>query len=375
MRVYLDYAATTPLDPEIEEVMRPYQFFMGNASSVHREGSIAKEALEEARERLGRALGCSSRELIFTSGGTEANNQVMFGLGLAKGGQIVTSAIEHSAVLAPAKALELSRRCEVIYLEPDKFGVIQPEQVLEAITPETTLVSVMHVNNEIGSLQDVKAISEICRAKGIIFHVDAVQSLGYVPLHVLELGCDLLTISAHKFYGPKGVGALFVRRGLELPPLLYGGHQESGLRGGTHNVPGAVGMGFAAEKAVKLQPEESVRLTGLRDSFQNLLLENQSVSLNGHPTNRSPRHVNVTARGVDGEALLMNLDLEGVAASSGSACSAGTLEPSHVLIALGRSPDEARASIRFSLGRETTLEQLEFAAKAFGKALERSSLD
>jgi cysteine desulfurase len=374
MRVYLDYAATTPLDPEIEVLMRPYQFLQGNASSVHREGSIAKEALEEARERLGRTLGCSSRELIFTSGGTEANNQVIFGLGLARGGQIVTTAIEHSAVLAPARALELSGRCQVRYLEPDKFGMIHAEQVLEAITPQTTLVSVMHVNNELGSLQDVRAISEICRTKGILFHVDAVQSLGYVPLNVLELGCDLLTISAHKFYGPKGVGALFVRRGLELPPLLYGGHQESGLRGGTHNVPGAVGIGFAAEKAVKLQPTESARLTELRNAFQTMLLENSNVSLNGHPTIRSPRHVNVTARDVDGEALLMNLDLEGVAASSGSACSAGTLEPSHVLTALGKSPDEARASIRFSLGRDTTLEQLEFAWMAFQKALERSSL-
>jgi cysteine desulfurase len=313
--------------------------------------------------------------LIFTSGGTEANNQVLFGLGLARGGQMVTTAIEHSAVLAPARALELSGRCEVVYLQPDKFGVIAPEQLLEVLKPETTLVSVMHVNNEIGSLQDVRAIAEICRAKGIVFHVDAVQSLGYVPMNVLEWGCDLLTVSAHKFYGPKGVGALFVRRGLELPPLLYGGHQESGLRGGTHNVPGAVGMGFAAEKAIKLQPAESIRLTVLRNAFQTMLLKNANVSLNGHPTNRSPRHVNVTALGVDGEALLMNLDLEGVAASSGSACSAGTLEPSHVLIALGRSPDEARASIRFSLGRDTTLDQLEFAAKAFGKALERSSLD
>jgi cysteine desulfurase len=373
MRVYLDYAATTPLDPEVEVLMRPYQFLQGNASSVHREGSTAKEALEEARERLGRALGCSSRELIFTSGGTEANNQVIFGLGLARGGHIVTTAIEHSAVLAPARALELANRCEITYLEPDKFGVIQPEQVLEAIKPETILVSVMQVNNEIGSLQDIWVISEICRTKGIIFHVDAVQSLGYVRLNVLELGCDLLTISAHKFYGPKGVGALFVRRGLEIPPLLYGGHQESGLRGGTHNVAGAVGMAFAAEKAVNLQPEESVRLTGLRNAFQNLLLEHPNVSLNGHPSNRSPRHVNVTARGVDGEALLMNLDLEGVAASSGSACSAGTLEPSHVLTALGKSADEARASIRFSLGRDTTLPELEFAGMAFGKALERSS--
>ena len=374
MRVYLDYAATTPLDVDIEVLMRPYQFLPGNASSVHREGSTAKEALEEARERLGRALGCSSRELVFTSGGTEANNQVIFGLGLARGGQIITTAIEHSAVLAPARALEVANRCEVTYLMPDKFGVIQPNQVLEAIKPETTLVSVMHVNNELGSIQDVRAIAEICRAKGITFHVDAVQSLGYVPLNVLEVGCDLLTISAHKFYGPKGVGALFVRRGLEIPPILYGGHQESGLRGGTHNVPGAVGMAFAAEKAVKLQPEESKRLTALRDSFQTMLLENPNIFLNGHPTSRSPRHINVTARDVDGEALLMNLDLEGVAASSGSACSAGSLEPSHVLTALGRNADEARASIRFSLGRDTTLPQLEFAAKAFQKALERSSL-
>ena len=374
MRVYLDYAATTPLDVDIEVLMRPYQFLPGNASSVHREGSTAKEALEEARERLGRALGCSSRELVFTSGGTEANNQVIFGLGLARGGQIITTAIEHSAVLAPARALEAANRCEVTYLMPDKFGVIQPNQVLEAIKPGTTLVSVMHVNNELGSIQDVRAIAEICRAKGITFHVDAVQSLGYVPLNVLEVGCDLLTISAHKFYGPKGVGALFVRRGLEIPPILYGGHQESGLRGGTHNVPGAVGMAFAAEKAVKLQPEESARLEGLRNAFQTMLLENPNIVLNGHPTSRSPRHVNVTALNTDGEALLMNLDLEGVAASSGSACSAGSLEPSHVLTALGRNGDEARASIRFSLGRDTTLPQLEFAAKAFQKALERSSL-
>jgi cysteine desulfurase len=374
MRVYLDYAATTPLDPEIEALMRPYQFLMGNASSVHREGSVAKEALEEARERLGRALGCSSRELVFTSGGTEANNQVIFGLGLARGGHLVTTAIEHSAVLSPARALEAAKRCEVTYLIPDQYGVIQPEQVLEAMKPETTLVSVMHVNNELGSLQDVRAIAQMCRTRKIIFHVDAVQSLGYVPLNVLEIGCDLLTISAHKFYGPKGVGALFVRRGLELPPLLYGGHQEGGLRGGTHNVPGAVGMAFAAERAVQLQPEESLRLQGLRDAFQTMLLENPNIVLNGHPTHRSPRHINVTALETDGEALLMNLDLEGVAASSGSACSAGSLEPSHVLTALGRSPDEARASLRFSLGRDTTLEKLEFAAAAFGKALARSRM-
>jgi cysteine desulfurase len=207
-----------------------------------------------------------------------------------------------------------------------------------------------------------------------------VQSLGYVPLNVTDLGCDLLTVSAHKFYGPKGIGALFVsrdlerKRGVTLPPLLYGGHQERGLRGGTHNVPGAVGMAFAAEKALAQQPEEASRLTGLRDDFARRLLEVDGVRLNGHPTDRSPRHVNVTASGADGEALLMNLDLEGVAASSGSACSAGTLEPSHVLTAMGRSASEARASLRFSLGRDTTAEHLDFAVTAFKKALERSRL-
>jgi cysteine desulfurase len=371
-RVYLDHASTTPLDPEVELAMRPYQFMHGNPSSVHANGQNTREALEDARERLATAIGSSGRELIFTSGGTEADNQAIFALGLAKGGHIITSAIEHSAVLAPARTLEAMKRCKVTYLEPDAFGLIDPSQVLEAIRPETVLVSIMHVNNEVGTIQDVRAIAEICHARGIAFHVDAVQSLGTVELNVSQLGCDLLTISSHKFYGPKGIGALHVRRGFELPPLLYGGHQEGGLRGGTHNLPGAVGMAFAAEKASREQPSESVRLERLRDQFQSQLLEFEGVDVNGHARQRSPKILNITAHGADGEGLLMNLDLEGVSASSGSACNAGTLEPSHVLTAMGRSRADARSSIRFSFGRDTDVAALDFALQAFSKALARS---
>jgi cysteine desulfurase len=371
-RVYLDYASTTPLDPEVELVMRPYQFMQGNPSSVHANGQSTREALEDARERLARAIGSSGRELIFTSGGTEADNQAIFALGLSRGGHIITSAIEHSAVLAPARALEAMGRCEVTSLEPDEFGLIDPNQVLEAIRPETVLVSIMHVNNEVGTIQDVQGIAEICRSRGIAFHVDAVQSLGTVELNASNLGCDLLTISSHKFYGPKGIGALFIRRGFELPPLLYGGHQEGGLRGGTHNLPGTVGMALAAEKASREQPGEHARLDGLRDQFQAQLLEFADVSVNGHPTQCSPKILNITAHGADGEGLLMNLDIEGVSASSGSACNAGTLEPSHVLTAMGRSKADARASIRFSFGRDTDVATLEFAVHAFSKALSRS---
>jgi cysteine desulfurase len=377
MRVYLDHAATTPLDSEVEAIMRPYQFTLGNAASVHRHGAEAREALEDARERLARALHTSSRELIFTSGGTEANNHAILGFGLHRGGHIITTAIEHSAVLAPARMLETMGRAEVTYLQPDAHSVIQAQQVRAALRPNTVLVSVMHVNNELGTVQDVPGIAEVCQPRGISFHVDAVQSLGSVPLDVRRLGCDLLSISAHKFYGPKGVGALWIRRGLDVPPFMLGGHQEGGLRGGTHNLPGAIGMSFAAEKAVTMQPAESARLEVLRDGFARRLLGFDGVHLNGPSLgspNRSPRHVNITAHGADGEALLMNLDLEGVSASSGSACSAGTLEPSHVLLAIGHTKADARASVRFSLGRDTTQDTLEFAVQAFSRALERSRL-
>jgi cysteine desulfurase len=371
VRVYLDYAATTPLDPEVEAAMRPYHAMLGNAASVHREGSSAKEALEMAREQLAGVLGVLSQEIIFTSGGTEANNQVLFSVALSAG-HIITTAVEHSAILAPLKAL--SNRLETTILEPDQYGMIHPEQVAAAIRPNTALISVQHVNNELGTIQPIGAIGAIAKAAKIPFHVDAVQTLGHVPL---ELPCDLLSLAAHKFYGPKGVGALWVsrdleRRGFVLSPLLFGGQQERGLRGGTHNLPGAMGMALAAQKAVQRQPAEAARLLGMRDWFAEQLLSLEDVTLNGHPTERSPRHVNITAHGADGEALLMNLDLEGVAASSGSACSAGTLEPSHVLLAIGKSTADAKASLRFSLGAATTPEELEFAVAAFSRALRRS---
>ncbi len=377
MRAYLDHAATTPLDPDIEAIMRPHQFTLGNAASVHRHGAEAREALEDARERLARALHTSSRELIFTSGGTEADNHAILGFGLHRNGHIVTTAIEHSAVLAPARALEAMGRAEVTYLQPDAHGVIHPEQVRQAMRPDTVLVSVMHVNNELGTVQDIPGIAAVCKARGVPLHVDAVQSVGNVALEVGTLGCDLLSISAHKFYGPKGVGALWIRRGLDVPPFMLGGHQEGGLRGGTHNLPGVVGMSFAAEKAVQMQAMESARLEELRDWFVTRLLRFEGVQLNGPPIgsrNRSPKHINITARNTDGEALLMNLDLEGVSASSGSACSAGTLEPSHVLLAIGHTKADARSSLRFSLGRDTTQDTLEFAVRAFSRALERSRL-
>jgi cysteine desulfurase len=372
MRVYLDYAATTPLDPDVEAAMRPYHAMLGNASSVHREGSSAKEALEEAREQLAGVLGVLSQELVFTSGGTEANNQVLLSLALSSGGHIITTAVEHSAILAPLKAF--SSRIETTILPPDQYGMVSPEQVAAAIRPNTALISVQHVNNELGTIQPIAQIGEVAKAAQIPFHVAAVQTLGHVPL---ALPCDLLSLSAHKFYGPKGVGALWVsreleRRGFVLSPLLFGGQQERGLRGGTHNVPGAVGMALAAQKAVQRQPAEAARLQPMRDWLADQLTRFEDVSLNGHPTKRSPRHVNITAHGADGEALLMNLDLEGVAASSGSACSAGTLEPSHVLLAIGKSSSDAKASLRFSLGATTTPEALEYAVAAFSRALRRS---
>jgi cysteine desulfurase len=371
MRVYLDYAATTPLDPEVEVAMRPFHSMLGNPASVHREGSSAKEALEEARDQLARVLGVLSQEIIFTSGGTEANNQVLFSIAL-QGGHIITTAVEHSAILAPLKAL--AKQVETTILPPDQYGMVHPEQVAAAIRPDTVLISVQHVNNELGTIQPIEAIGNIAKAHKIPFHVDAVQTLGHLPF---EKTCDMISISAHKFYGPKGVGALWVsrdleRRGFVLSPLLFGGQQERGLRGGTHNLPGAVGMALAAQKAVARQPQEAARLLPMRDWLATELTKLEDISLNGHPQQRSPRHVNITAHGADGEALLMNLDLEGVAASSGSACSAGTLEPSHVLLAVGKSKADAKASLRFSLGAATRPEELEYAVAAFSRALRRS---
>lgn len=369
--IYLDYAATTPLDPEVKLGVERVLEVFGNPSSVHAAGREARNLLEEGRERVARALGCKPRELILTAGGTESDALAILGVALARGrGHIISTQLEHSAVLTALKNLE-RLGFESTLLQPDPTGMVYPEQVAEALRPDTLLVSVMTVNNEIGTVYPVKAIAELCKSRGVLFHTDAVQAFGTVPSQVGDLGADLISIAAHKFYGPKGVGALYLRRGIELFPLMPG-KQEQGYRGGTENLPAVYGMGLAAEKAASVWEEESQKLLVLRESLESRLLGIPDVELNGHPTLRSPKHVNVTAKRADGEGLLLNLDMMGVAASSGSACASGSLEPSHVLTAIGRSQAEAKASVRFSLGRLTTLEEVEAAANAFAEAVRRS---
>ena len=375
--IYLDYAATTPLDPEVKAGMEGVLEVFGNPSSVHQAGREAKNLLEEGREKVARALGCRPRELILTAGGTESDAMAILGLALAKAprggasrGHILSTQIEHSAVLTALKNLE-RLGFEVTLLAPDRSGMIYPEQVAEALRPDTILVSVMTVNNELGTVYPVKVIAEICKAKAVLFHTDAVQAFGTVPSRIEDLGADMVSIAAHKFYGPKGIGALYLRKGIELFPLMPG-KQEQSYRGGTENLPAVYGMGIAAEKAVRALEEETGRLLGLRERLERGLLSIPEVELNGHLTLRSPKHVNVTAKGADGEGLLLNLDIMGIAASSGSACASGSLEPSHVLTALGRSGPEAKDSVRFSLGRYTTEAEVDRAIAVFGEAVGRS---
>lgn len=369
--IYLDYAATTPLDPEVRAALEEVLEVYGNPSSIHGYGRQAKSLLEASRERLARVLGCKPRELILTSGGTEADALALYGLALARGrGHLLSTRVEHSAVLLALKNLERLGYA-VTLLEPDRYGLIYPEQVAEAIRADTLLVSVMTVNNEIGTLYPIRQIAEVCHARGVLLHTDAVQALGSVPCTVEVLGADLISLAAHKFYGPKGVGALYVRKGIELFPILPG-KQEQGYRGGTENLPAVYGMGLAAEKAVALLEEESQRMLALRRRLEAQLLALPGVELNGHPALRSPKHLNVTVRDADGEGLLLNLDLLGVAASSGSACASGSLEPSHVLLAIGRSKEEAKASVRFSLGRFNTEAEIDQAARVFAEAVGRS---
>lgn len=369
--VYLDYAATTPVDPEVLEAMREVEGVFGNPSSVHRFGQEARRVLEGARERVAGLLGVRPREVVFTASGSEADALAVLGVALARGrGHVVSTAVEHAALLGALRLLE-RLGFAVTYLKPDPLGMVYPEQVAEALRPDTFLVSVMAANNELGNLYPVRAMAEVAHAHGALFHTDAVQAIGQVPFSVDEVGADLVSLSAHKFYGPKGIGALLVRHGVELFPLVPG-KQEGGRRGGTPSPLLAHGLAVALEKASRLLPEESQRLLALRERLEAGLLSVEGVELNGHPKKRLPKLVNVTVKGADGEALLLAMDLLGVAVSSGSACSAGSLEPSHVLLATGRSREEARASLRFSLGRFTTLEEVDRAIEAFQEAVRRA---
>ncbi len=370
--IYLDYAATTPVDPLVLKAMMPYfSETFANPSSLHYYGQQARRGLETAREQVAAAIGAKSKEIIFTSGATEAINQALRMLSASHpGGHIVTSKLEHKAVLASCEWLE-QQGAELSYLVPGEDGVISSEQVQAALKPNTFLVALMLVNNETGVKTDISAIGKLVHRQGVFLFCDAVQAFGYEAVNVKDLGVDMLALSGHKVYGPKGVGVLYLREGLELEPFMLGGEQERGYRAGTHNLAGIVGMGKAAELAHERFQEDSRQLYSLKEAFEKQLLELEGVSINGHKAPRSAKHSSVRVSGVDGEALLLNLDTLGVAASAGSACAAGSLEPSHVLTAMGLSYQEAKASIRFSLGRNVSKETLEQTVELFKQAVER----
>ncbi len=362
-RIYLDHAATTPAHAEVVAAMLPYLTdTFGNPSSIHSFGQEAKQAIDAARETVALFIGAKRDEIVFTSGGTEADNFALKGVAYAnehRGNHIITSSIEHHAVIEPLHFLA-QRGFKVTYLPVDKYGMVDPQDLRKSICDQTILISVMHANNEIGTIEQIAEIGEIARERGICFHSDAVQTLGHIPVNVNDLRVDLLSMSAHKLYGPKGVGALYVRKGTNLIPFMQGGGQEQGRRASTENVHGIVGFGKAVEIARREMGEESKRLTLLRDKLiEGLLGRIDHVRLNGHRTKRLPNNVDISAKFVEGESMLLNLDLEGIAASSGSACTSGSLEPSHVLLALGLSHEEAHGSLRFSLGRGTTDQEIE----------------
>ena len=374
MKVYLDHAATTYTDPEVFEAMKPYfcEVF-GNASSLHGFGREAAKAVDKARGQVAAALGCKPSEVYFTSGGTESDNWALKGIMHAhtdKGRHLITSKIEHHAVLHACEQLE-KEGFEVTYVDVDETGKIRLDQLEAAIRPDTVLVSVMAANNEVGTVQPIGEIAKLCKAKGALFHTDAVQAVGSLPLNVSEQGIDLLSLSAHKFYGPKGVGALIVRNGVRLDKLIIGGAQERSMRGGTTNTPGIVGLGEAIARAVGGMEANNAHVRALRDHFiDRVQKEISDLRLNGHPTDRLPNNVNFSFEYVEGESILMTLDLKGIAVSSGSACTSGSLDPSHVLLAMGVPVELAHGSIRFTFGRRNTLEETDYTVEVLKETLQ-----
>ena len=374
-RVYLDNNATTPLAPEVFEAMKPYLLEdFGNASSIHWYGQRAKNAVEKARQQVAKLLNARPGEVIFSSGGTESDNAAIFGIVQAArvaAPHIITTGIEHHAVLNTAQALE-KRGVSVTYVGVGASGVVDPEDVKRAIRPETVLISVMHANNEIGTIQPLEEIGGIAREHDVYFHTDAVQSVGKIPVDVEKLGVDLLSLSAHKFNGPKGAGATYIRKGTILKPLLYGGHHERDRRPGTENVPGIVGLGMAAELALARLEEAAQRVAGLRDRLERGILERvPQVSVNGDPGRRLPTTSNLCFDYVEGEGFVIAMDLRGIACSTGAACSSGSVEPSHVLSAIGLTPEQARSSIRLSLGRYNTAEDIDATLETLPAVVER----
>ncbi len=372
--IYMDHNATTPLRAEVLEAMLPYlKEEFGNASSIHAFGRRAAMGINEARKKVAGALGCRPEEVVFTSGGTEADNLAIKGTAYArreKGDHIITTPIEHHAVLHTCQYLE-KQGFRITYLPVDEYGMVDPDEVRKAITDRTILVSVMHANNEVGTIQPLAEIGRITREKGVLFHTDAVQTFGKLPTKVDELGVDLLSLSAHKIYGPKGVGALYVRQGTPLDPLLHGGHHERNRRAGTENVAGIVGLGRAAELALAEMEEEAARLTALRERlWEGIAASIPGVRRNGHPTHTLPGTLNVCFEYMEGESIVLGLDMKGVAVSTGSACTSDSLEPSHVLLAMGVPPVIAQGSIRFSLGRDNTTEQVDYVVATLPAIIE-----
>ena len=371
-RFYLDNNATTPVLPEVFEAMRPYfSERFGNASSIHHHGQDTRAAVEQARDSVAALLNCRASEVIFTSGGTESDNLAIAGL-TAPGDHVITSGVEHHAVLHAVKHLEKTG-CEITFLPVDGRGLVDPDDVRRALRPNTRLVSIMMANNETGVLQPVEEVGEIAAEADLFFHTDAVQAAAKIPIDVARIGCDALSISGHKFHAPQGVGALYLRKGTRLQPLFHGGRHERSRRAGTENVPGIVGLGKAAELAAQgFERRDDQKLAALRDRLERGILSHiDEAGVNGDGAVRTPNTTNIYFDHIDGEPLVIALDLKGLSVSSGAACSSGAIEPSHVLTAMGLRPDRARASVRFSLGKQTTQEDIDFALELVPQTVAR----
>ncbi len=374
-KVYLDYNATSPLDPEVRDAMDPYyQTKYGNASSIHSFGREARAAVDEAREKVAGLIGAGEEEIVFTSGGSEADNFAIKGMAYAhehKGKHIITSSTEHQAILNTCEYLQ-GKGFHITYLPVDKYGLVDPENLKQAFTEETILVSIMLANNEIGTIQPIKELAKITRERKVYFHTDAVQAIGKIPVDVEKLGVDLLSLSGHKFYGPKGAGALYIKKGIKIDPLIHGGHHERQRRAGTENVPGIVGLGKTSESTSREMENRKGHLLHLRDKLEKGIGERiDDVKLNGHPQKRLPNTLNISFKFIEGESLIINLDLKGVAVSTGSACTSGSLKPSHVLLAMGVSPKIAQGSIRFSLGKENREEDIDYVLDVLPEIVDR----
>lgn len=362
--VYVDNAATTAVTPSVLESMLPfYKEIYGNPSSIYSMGRIAKEAVTEAREKIAKCIGAEPDEIFFTSGGSESDNWAIKGVArkLAKVGKnhIITSKIEHHAVLHTVEALK-KEGFEVTYLDVDKDGFVSPNDLKKAIKDNTALVSIMYANNEIGTIQDISKLSSVCKEKNVIFHTDAVQAAGHVPIDVKKQGIDLLSLSGHKFHGPKGIGALYIKKGIKLENLIEGGAQENGHRAGTENVAGIVGLSVALDEACSHMEENTAKLVALREKVISELSKIKRSRLNGHPLKRLPGNINMCFEGIEGESMLLMLDAKGICASSGSACTSGSLDPSHVLLAIGLPHEIAHGSLRISLSEFNTLEEVNY---------------